>query len=266
MSPTASRLGTLILSIAVATISACGPAQPPPPATDDHVPDVAVIAYDLTLDDAVNHLMGRYAQEHPDLTVRTQGESSTSIAAAAETGDTDADLLIINAQVPLPSGSLAPISVRPWVRDPMVFFTDAQEQRPVDDILTSQDRIAMAVEASPLGQYTRFGLRKLERWEVVKPRTLRHSTPQAVIDAVAGDEATIGVVYASDLARFAPTLAPRDELEVTEAAERAFVLVAITAEGVRLAQWLDEPAQKNPLAAYGLLPTGVKAGPDTSVQ
>jgi ABC-type molybdate transport system substrate-binding protein len=256
------RLHAIALAAAlVAFLSACGAADdsPPPPARAAETEPVR-LAYDLAVADPVNTLLARWADANPDEPVSSRSDVSTSLAVQTEAGSVDADVLIMSEQTPLPDGENAPIAVRPWTRDPIVLFAASDETRSADEIFESDDRIAIAVEAGPLGQFTRFGFRKLERWEQVKSRVLRFSDESGVIQAVASGEAAMGAVYASALAEAGADLDRLVELAVSDASERSFVVVTLTPEGVELARWLAELDQLEDLAPFGLEPVSTRPG------
>jgi ABC-type molybdate transport system substrate-binding protein len=252
-----ARLALAPLALAATLIAtACGPSDAPPPVADaEPIRETLRVAYDAAVHEAVNVLLTRWAAEYPQSPVESRSAPSTALSVQAGAGDANADVLIMSEQTPLPSGEHAPIAARPWVRDPIVFFAAEDETRSAREILESDDRIAIAVEASPLGQYTRFGLRKLEMWTPIRGRLLRFGEPFAVVDAVASGSAALGAAYASDLAAAEAPLRALEELVVSEAAERSFVVVTLTPEGVELARWLAAEEQVEALAPYGLAPT-----------
>jgi len=243
---------TLLAALA-ASLAACGPEPPedleqgPDPADDGEV----VIEYDPVLSQPVNALLERWAIERPDERVSATPRASTSIAFNADAGISDADVYILSVQTDLPDGDNAPISTRPWISDPLVFLTAAGEDRTPDEILLGEDRVAIALEATPLGQFTRFGLRKLERWDVVTSRLLRFPDAGGVIESVRAGESALGVVYASDFAAAPDGLEGRGELIVSDSSRRDYLLVTATADGVELARWLASDASREAAAAFG---------------
>jgi ABC-type molybdate transport system substrate-binding protein len=264
-SPADTRHSALALALAAAIatlLAACNSDETPNVPAQAAESESLRLAYDLSISDPVNSLLARWAEANPDDPVSSRSDASTGLSVQADAGSVDADVLIMSEQTPLPTGENAPIAVRPWTRDPIVLFAAAAETRSPDEIFESEDRIAIAVEAGPLGQYTRFGLRKLERWDQVKPRLLRFSDETGVIEAVASDEAAMGVVYASALAEADRQLKRLDELVVSEASERSFVIVTVTPEGADLARWLAAPEQAADLAAFGLDPVSTRPTDD----
>jgi len=243
---------TLLAALA-ASLAACGP-EPPEDleqgtgSVDD---DEIVLEYDPVLSEPVNALLERWASERPDERVSATPRASTSIAFDADAGISDADVYILSVQTDLPDGDNAPVSTRPWISDPIVFLTAAAEDRTPDEILLSEDRVAIVLEATPLGQFTRFGLRKLERWDMVTSRLLRFPNAGGVIESVRTGESALGVVYATDLAAASDGVAGRGELNVSDSSRRDYLLVAATAEGIELARWLASDASREAASAFG---------------
>jgi len=235
-----------------------GSEAPPPPSAAPPESSEVRLAYDLAVHDAVNELLGRWTEAHPDAPVTSRSAPSTGLTVQAQAGQADADVLVMSEQTPLPTGEQAPLAVRPWIRDPIVLFARADETRSADAILNSDeanDRIAMGVEASALGQFTRFGLRKREQWTPIRSRLLRFVEPSEVIEAVASGEAVLGAVYATDLADAERELKALEELVVSDASERSYVVITLTPEGSELARWLTEEPQAAALTDFGLVPT-----------
>jgi len=243
-----ARLG--LGAVLIAGCGSEGPAEAPPPVASE--PDEKVVLeYDPEPADAVEALMDRWSRESPDQPVDVVGSGSTTIVLNAESGVSEADVYIVSVQTPLPEGDAAPISVRPWIRDPLVLIVGEGEERETDEVFMGEDRVAIVIEATPQGQYTRFGLRMLERWDAVSSRLIRHPDARGVLESVRSGEAALGVVYASELAARPAGLAERGELESSESSRRSYVVVAATADGVELARWLTSEASLGVAAEHG---------------
>ncbi len=236
-------------------IAACAEDAPPPlPVAESKE---LTLAYDSALDAPLSAVLAAWPADQPR--VRFEPDSSTSITLSAASDRSPADVLIITAQTPPPDGRHTAISSRPWIADPILFVSRADDDRPTDDLLIHEaTRVAIAHESDPLGQYTRFGLRKLNRWELVKDRALRYTGPDELLDAVETGAADIAAVYSSQLAprlnADAPALAPREVLTVTDSSRRAYVVFVMTPEGIELARWLTSPEQTAAAVPFGYHP------------
>lgn len=249
------RLSALLFAAAVLMAPACSRAPESTPAPAEPAEPVGIrVSYDSELSGVLSSMLAQWSQEHPQSPARGISDTAGAIAGRAHAGTDDADLLVLTAQTPLPEGDRAPISVRPWAHDPLVIFTRPGETRPLDTIIHDGDRLAMGVVASPMGQYTRFGLRKLELWDAVRTHLIRHSDAPSVINAVRDGDAAVGVVYSSDLAKDPEGLRRVGVLGSAESAARDYVLVVLTPAGVPLARWLSDPAQEDSLNRGGYLP------------
>ena len=243
------------LLLATLAIAACAEEAPPAPA--EPVARELTLAYDSALDAPLSEILTAWPPDRPR--VRFEPDTSTSITLSAAADRTPPDVIVITAQTPHPDGRHSPISTRPWIADPILFVSRADDDRTTDTLLIDEaTRVAIAHESDPLGQYTRFGLRKRNRWELVKDRALRYSGPNELLDAVETGAADIAAVYSSQLApRLAadpPALAPREELTVTDSSRRAFVVIVMTPDGIDLARWLTSSEQTAAAAPFGYHP------------
>jgi len=245
----------LLIAAAALAVHACRRAPDGPPAPPDPAEPAAVrVSYDSKLSGVLPLMLSRWTAAHPGALARGISDTAGAIAGRAHAGTDDADLIVLTAQTPLPEGDRAPISVRPWAHDPLVIFTPPGETRPLDEIIHDGGRLAMGVVAGPMGQYTRFGLRKIELWDAVKSHLIRHSDAASVMNAVRDGDAAVGVVYSSDLARDPDGLRRVGVLDSAESASREYVLVVLTPAGVPLARWIADPAQDDSLTSGGYLP------------
>lgn len=236
------------------TLPACSDSASPAPHLTEET-EVA-IAYEAALDAFVTAALAEWPRDTTPL--RFEPDVSSAIAVRAAATRSPPDVIIIVEQTGLPEGQNKPISTRHWIVDPVVFVTRADEVRAVDDLLLDEEtRLAIVHESEPLGQYTRFGLRKLDRWALIENRALRYPTADQLLDAVESSTADIAAVYASQLAPRAAAspavFSRREELLVPESARRAFHLIVMTPEGVDVARWLADEARNGVLEDFGYL-------------
>jgi len=251
--PRSPLANAAVLLLAALALAACAEDNETPALHDDQ-PQIT-LAYDVELDDAISELSADWPDDQPDIIF--EPDSSAAIAVRAAADRDPPDVVVIEAQTPFPDNENDPISTRRWLLDPIVFVARADNQTTTDELLTGENtRFAILHESEALGQYTRFGLRKLDRWELVKDRAPRFSSPLELLDAVENAEAHLTAVYASDLARRAKDhpdhhLAQREELDVSQNARRAFALLVMTPDGVELARWLASAEVADAAARFG---------------
>ncbi len=250
-------LALLALTLA-ATLVACAENDAPPALPQR---DEITIAYDVALSPVLTELLTQWPQDQSR--IRYEPDSSTAITLRAAEDHTPPDVLAIAAQTDPPDGERAPVSVRPWLADPIIFASRAGDTRSTNDILLDENtRLVTAHDQEPLGQYARFGLRKMNRWELIKDRVLFFNDPTDILEALESDTADLALIYASQLAEHqSDALKAREPLEVTESARRAYQLIVMTPEGVELARWLADPARKETAAAFGLHPDAPNPNP-----
>lgn len=246
------RPALALIALVALFVPACSDADTAPAALEP--PRDLTIAYEAALDAPVTAALAEWPREAKP--IRFEPDISTAIALRAAASHRPPDVLVISSQTSIPEGPNTPIATRKWITDPVVFVTRTDETRTIDELLLAEDtRLAIVHESEPLGQYTRFGLRKLDRWSIVEDRALRFPTAEQLLNAVESSTADFAAVYASQLATrlndSPEVFAQRQELLVPESSRQAFALVTMTPEGVELAQWLADDARMQILAGFG---------------
>lgn len=167
-------------------------------------PGVHVVAA-ASLEEVISQLVAAFALKRPDVRVRAVFGASDELAdhlLAGGLGDVflSADLRPLRrlAEVALaPAGSptilasntlaaIAPADTSPAVR------------RLADLARSTAGRVAMADLSSPLGRYTRACLEQASLVDAIRPRAVAVDNARAVIAAVRGGLAEVGLAYSSD--------------------------------------------------------------------
>ena len=153
----------------------------------------------------LGQLLGDYAQQQPGVRVRTLLGGSDEVAdqllagARADlflTADArqmarleTADLVAPGSSVTLAGNSLAAIGL---------CGSELAVRRPADLASAGVNRVALADPACPLGDYTRAYLEGLGLYETLLRRAVVVENSRAVVAAVRGGQADVGLVYGSD--------------------------------------------------------------------
>jgi molybdate transport system substrate-binding protein len=161
------------------------------------------VAAASSLEEVLGQLLADHALRQPGVRVRTVFAASDELADHLLAG-TPADLFLsadprqldrLEAAGLVPAGGRALlaenclVAIGPAGRPAAV-------RRPAD--LASGVRVALADPDSPLGRYTRAYLEELGLYEAVRARALTVDSARAVVTAVRGGLADLGLAYGSD--------------------------------------------------------------------
>lgn len=163
------------------------------------------VAAAVSLEEVLSQLLTEYALRQPAVSVRAVFGASNELAdhlLAGAPGDlflsadpshlerlATARLVDPGPWTLLAENSLAAIGLAD---------RDLPVHKPADLLISEVTRIALAEPASPLGGYTRTYLRGLGLYEAVLARSVQVDHAHAVVAAVHGGRAEVGMVYGSD--------------------------------------------------------------------
>ncbi len=167
--------------------------------------EVVHVAAAVSLEEVLGQLLGDYALHRPGVRVRTLLGGSDEVAdhllagapadlfLTADPRQMDrletADLVTRGSSVALAGNSLAAVGLSGSV---------AIIRRPADLASDGVKRVALADPACPLGGYTRAYLEGLGLYESLLRRAAVVENSRAVVAAVRGGQADVGLVYGSD--------------------------------------------------------------------
>ena len=176
----------------------------PRKAREPRAGDAIHVAAAVSLAEVLGQLLGDYALAHPDLRVRTLLGGSDEIADHLLAG-APADLFLTADPRQLDRLEAAGL-VEPGARTPFAENSlaavglaggDVAVRRPAD--LAHAGRVALADPTCPLGGYTRAYLENLGLYEALAGKTVLVENSRAVLAAVRGSQAEVGLVYGSDV-------------------------------------------------------------------
>jgi molybdenum ABC transporter molybdate-binding protein len=167
-------------------------------ATDDCVH----VAAASSLEEVLGYLLGEYALRQPAVRVRTIFGASDELFEHLRSGG-PGDLFLTAAPEQLER--LAGVGPHPVLAEnglACVALADhaVAVHRPRDLLRPEVGRVALAVPSCPLGGHTRAYLQSLGLYEALGPRVLPADSARAVVLAVQGGQADVGLVYGSDAA------------------------------------------------------------------
>jgi molybdate transport system substrate-binding protein len=165
------------------------------------------VAAAASLEEVVGQLLSDYAQQRPGLRVRAVFGASDELADQLLGGGA-ADLFLGADPRQLDrlesAGLLDPGSRAVLAENRLAAVapagSDVPVRRPRDLVRAAVGRVALAEPSSPLGGYTRAYLQALGLYDALLPRAVRVDSSRAVVAAVRGGQADVGLVYASDAA------------------------------------------------------------------
>jgi molybdenum ABC transporter molybdate-binding protein len=190
------ELQTHLQGVAAATLSRL--VQPA-----DGTPRIHLAAA-ASLEEVLGQLLADYALRQPSVSVRTIFGASDELANHILAGS-PVDLFLVADARPLDrleaAGLVEPGSRVGLVGNTLAAVGSIDQTVPVHkpaDLLQDRLRIALADASSPLGGYTRAYLQGLGLYEALLPRAVRADNARAVVAAVRGGQADVGLVYGSD--------------------------------------------------------------------
>jgi molybdenum ABC transporter molybdate-binding protein len=172
-------------------------------------PEVATVhvAAASSLEEVLGQLLAQYAPPPPPVRVRTVFGASDELADHLLTG-APGDLFLTADPRQLDRLDQARL-VKPQTRIALAENTLAAiaatdrlvaVRRPADLARAGAGRVALAAPSCPLGSYTRAYLESEGLYEAVRARAVTVDNSRAVIAAVRGAQADVGLVYGSDAA------------------------------------------------------------------
>jgi molybdenum ABC transporter molybdate-binding protein len=171
-------------------------------------PPTVHVAAAVSLEEVVGQLLADYALHQPAVRVRAIFGASDELADHVLTGaPIDLFLTADPRQLDrLKSGLLTPGAPPTVLAGNTLAVIGPAEgggrvRRPADLARAEAGRVALADPTCPLGQYTHAWLTEQGLGEAVRRRALLLESSRAVLNAVRGGQAEVGVVYASDAAR-----------------------------------------------------------------
>jgi molybdate transport system substrate-binding protein len=165
--------------------------------------DAVHVAAAVSLEEVLGQLLADYAVGHPGVRVRTLTGASDAVADQLLAGAA-ADLFLTADSRQLDrleaAGLVEPGTRTDLAENSLVAIGPAggtsAVRRPAD--LANADRIAIADPSCPLGGYTRAYLERLGLYEPLRRRAALVENSRAVLAAVHGGQADVGLVYGSD--------------------------------------------------------------------
>jgi molybdenum ABC transporter molybdate-binding protein len=162
------------------------------------------LAAAASLEDVISQILAEYALARPSVRVRAVYGASNELADHVLAG-APADLFLAASSEPLArlqkAGLVKPGPARLLAENRLAAVGHAQRDvvvaRPLDLARPEVARIALAEPDCPLGSYSRSYLQGLGLYEAILPRVIEVDNAQAVVAAVQGGQAEVGLVYTS---------------------------------------------------------------------
>jgi molybdenum ABC transporter molybdate-binding protein len=185
-------------------------AQLLPTTTSEPDPAALLVAAAVSLEEVLGRLLADLAQKHPPLRPRALFAASNVIVDYL-LGGMPADVVLLADPDQLDrlesAGLTEPGSRTVLTRNGLAAIAQSEWQgrvrRPQDLRCAAVGRLALAEAASPLGRYSHTYLEDLGLYQELIPRAVWCDNAHAVLAAVNGSQAEVGLVYGSDAARAA---------------------------------------------------------------
>ena len=224
-----------------------------------------IVAAAASLREPIQELAASFAQQHPELEIRTAFGSSSTLARQIRLGApidifisaderwvldlVERDLVAAEAYFPL-AGNRLVILARPGF--------GAQIQEPKDLLSPTLKRFALPSAAVPLGAYARQWLESNAMLEPLESRLITTEHAKATLFAVEAGHADAALIYASD-ARYATKAAVVLEIPSSEQPTIIYSAVRLrrshaSAAAARFMAMLGGPEVGETLAAAGFVP------------
>jgi molybdenum ABC transporter molybdate-binding protein len=163
------------------------------------------VAAASSLEEAVGQLLGEYSLRQPAVPVRAIFGASDELLDHLLRG-APADLFLTAAPEQLEQlaarGLAEPGPYPVLAENGLACLAAADRQvavrRPRDLLRPEVGRVALAVPSCPLGGHTRAYLERQGLYQALLPRALAADSARAVVAAVHGGQAEVGLVYSSD--------------------------------------------------------------------
>jgi molybdate transport system substrate-binding protein len=222
------------------------------------------VAAAISLQEVLGQLFADYAVAEPDVRVRVVFGASNELAEHLLSGAPGHLFITADAgQIERlrAAGRLADSPTRVLAQNRLVAIAAVGRPLPIDkpaDLLSPEiGRIALAELASPLGQWTRTYLEKLGLREPVEARALFVDNSRAVIAAIHGGRADVGLAYGSDAVAGRGCQILFQTRRSQAAPTYTAALLALESQSARaegLLQFLSSPAAAARFKACGFLP------------
>lgn len=258
--PTRRRLAAALVCAAVLVqLPACGRAQSQP--NDGGAGRIVQVLAAASLEDLLTGLAPVYERENPGVHLQLSFAGTQTLARQIDAG-AQVDLFIAADPKALIDITIAPKSRRDWMDNRLVMVAPADSKLTFDQILHADGPVAIGMESSPIGDYTRLALRKLDVWDTLRPRAVQLTHVRAVLEQVAGGSAVAGIVYSTDAATMPDRLRVVRDLPLPDGVEVVYALGEYSQPGQQFAQWLvTSDAAKRAASQAGFSAAGTATTP-----
>lgn len=225
----------LILALCGGLLTGCGSAASQEPGSE---PRTSTVVYAASgLERLLPPLFESYAKSGPQHEVEASYEGSRALALQIEAGGT-LDLFIAADEKTVAEMSRRPSWTTPWLRNRLVLIASKGNDKSFDQLLAGEGLIALGTEGTPIGDFSRLGLRRQEKWDLVRSRSIQLVDANAVIGQVVTGSAVCGIVYETDAKLRSADVRIIGTLDLPEGVEVKYVLASYSDAGRRLGEWL----------------------------